>query len=587
MQPLPNIEVLSFLNWMDVHGHAGNQLGVSPEELFLNGEYSELARDLEAEYMQSRRYDPDNGNASFAAYVDSFLGELRQHILKEYHPRPSLFRPYGRSGEDSYFEALDEVFQNFDRNMLRKMTRQLDTAPLRNFQYQRGALCDSVKVYLQHSQDPALFRYFLKKSDSVANTALGFVKWVRDKSALRDTHIRNVPSEILEAYIHEYMWSEYQRKGMSSQAKAKKEELLHRVLIQQKYDNYLANILTWADPQDYALNAVVRRSFHRSARYKCTLLAEDDAFCVLVRDHWEEMNSCSGDHLDIYYSEQELARRGRTTADKLNIRCNVSAYPAIYIWEYSLDEGLCIPVRGLDSDELMELFRLITDNIAKGCKLTEVVDGANQAVERMLENTAVNREKNFTEALLEACARLQTNENWVRNTDENGRNAYIKDLLEASGCQVSDQTLSGLSPTGKSAGEVDLMVFGPDGRAFTILEALNIHVRFPFAWDKEYFRTHVNKVYGYDAGGLARNYVIVYASGLNFGRFADEVYQMLSSRVDCPYGKAELIGVMPVDTGLTDLRLACARYLRNGKEVRLYVLCVRMAEKKAAPPAEK
>ena len=49
MQPLPNIEVLSFLNWMDVHGHARNQLGVSPEELFLNGEYRELAQDLEAE----------------------------------------------------------------------------------------------------------------------------------------------------------------------------------------------------------------------------------------------------------------------------------------------------------------------------------------------------------------------------------------------------------------------------------------------------------------------------------------------------------------------------------------------------------
>jgi hypothetical protein len=94
----------------------------------------------------------------------------------------------------------------------------------------------------------------------------------------------------------------------------------------------------------------------------------------------------------------------------------------------------------------------------------------------------------------------------------------------------------------------------------------------------------VDKLYRYDANGLARNYVVVYATAPLFGRFTNEVYRLISSK-DCPYGNAELIDVVPMDTGCTDLSLACARYLRNGTEIRLYILCVRMAEQKTTVPA--
>lgn len=585
MQPLPNIEVLSFLNWMDIHGHARDRFGVPMEELFLRDEFWELVLDLEAEYVLIGRDTSKSENAAYEQYVDNFLAEIKRRILKEFRAQSaptSSFRSamgYGQNTRDMFVSSLERVIQSLDRTTLRDLAGQLDTTPINTFRYRKGDLSKSVRVYMQHCQDSAVFSYFLRRSDSIARTTLQFLEWVKEEGAMLYTSLRNIPATVMEAYIHDYIWSEYQRNGLSARLNSEKEAVLRRVLIEQKYNDYLRNILMYADPEDYSLNAVVRRSFGRYARYKCTLLAEDDSFLALVRDHWEEMNSCSGDHLDIYYSEAELEQRGRATADKLNIRSRVSHYPAIYIWEYRLDAGFCIPVRGLDSHALMDLFKSITDDIAKGHDLREVVASANQAVERILKNTAMVYEKTFTKVLLDVCTKLQTNENWVRNTDENGRNAYIKDLLETAGYRVSDQTLSGLSPTGKSAGELDLKVFDSDGQPFTILEALNIKVKFPFSWDKESLRTHVNKLYRYDANGLARNYVIVYATAHLFDRFANEVYQLISSSTDCPYGHAELVDVVPMDTGCTDLSLACAKYLRNGKEMRLYVICVRLADR--------
>ena len=401
--------------------------------------------------------------------------------------------------------------------------------------------------------------------------------------------MRNVPAQVMAGYIREHIWSEYQRKGFSEREKTRKEELLCRILIQHKYDTYLGNILEEVDSVDYSLENVVRRSLNREAHYKGTLLAQDNTFQLLVRDYWEEMNDCSGNHLDIYYSESELEQRGRSTADKLLIRGRVTQYPAIYIWEYSMDQGFSIPVARLNNHELMDLFRGITDNIAKGCDLKQVVDSANQDVERIIKskNASIEQEQIFTHKLLDACAKLQSNENYVRNTDENGRNTYIKHLLNTAGYMVDDQTLGGLSPTAKSAGEIDLKVYSSDGMPFTILEALNISTAHPCAWDRRNFRNHVNKLYAYDANGLERNYVIVYATTPDFGRFTQEVQKLIGSPGKCPYGEADQIGVAPIHTGFADISMVCSKYLRNDRETRLYILCVRMAEKKVTIPASK
>jgi hypothetical protein len=592
MQPLPNIEVLTFLNWIDINGYARNKIGVPLDELFLNDKYQEQAASLEREYMQSRSSDSSSERAAHERYVDCFLSELKYHIMEEYDRNPSR---YGRFGyrRDSDCDRISPFSSDLE-HALRSIDpydwdQHMDDSPMD--WYHNGDLSDSIRNYLQseYCADRAIHGYFIRQTDSVAKTALRFLEWAQNKRKLRNISLRNIPASVLEAYIHDHVWNEYMHRGLSYTEKSKKEKLLQRVLIQQEYDGYLQNILTESNRVDYNLEAVVRRSFNRYARYKCTLLAEDDTFHTLVRDYWDELNSCSGNYLDIYYSESELEQRGRSTADKLRIRARVSAYPSIFLWEYSLNEGLSIPVGGLDSGELVDLFKMITDDIAKEQPLASVAESAKQVVEMLVaaKNASMAREDTFTKHLLDACIKLQNNENYVRNTDENGRNTYLRDLLTTAGYQVNDQSLSGLSPTAKSSGEVDLKVYDPDGRPFTIAESLNITAVHPCNWDRKNFRKHVNKLYTYDANGLPRNYVIVYATTPDFARFTEEVHKQIGSPNKCPYGEAELVGVKPIETGFSDLSMACAKYLRNGRETRLYVICVRLADKKADVSATK
>ncbi len=583
MQCLPNIEILTFLNWIDINGHARNRIGVPLDELFLNEEYHDQVLALEREYMRGRSMDSLSEKAAYERYVDCVLSELKHYVMKEYYRHPYDFNRLFCTFESSY-DKSKRLFQ-YLRHAITEMEDSGHSlkysGPRAMLNYCEGSLADSVRKYLRYFHDPVVCGFFLRNCNSVAGITLHFLEWVHERRKLQNISLRNIPADVMERYIHEYAWLEYRRNGLTDKEKNERETILCHALIQRKYDDYLGAILTESHMDFDSLDEIIHRSFNRTVRYKCTLLAEDDLFHILVRDYWEEMNSYSGDHLDIYYSESELEQKGWSTADKLCIRARVSQYPAIYLWEYALDKGVSISVGGLDCQELMELFKFIVDEIVKGHGLVEIGTAAMAAVNSTLKakNTAKEMEHAFTMSLLNACAKLQSNENWVRNTDENGRNTYIKDILIASGYRVNDQTLSGLSPTGKSAGEIDLKIYGADDLPFTILEALNIKADHPCAWNRKYFRNHVNKLYTYDANGLSRNYLIIYATIPEFDRFTGEVIKHLSSSTKCPYGNAKFIDISSIETDFADLRLACARYLRNGKEIRLYVLCVKIEEK--------
>lgn len=587
MQCLPNIEILTFLNWMDTNCYARNRIGIPLDELFLNKKYHDQVLAFEREYMRGRSTDSLSEKAAYERYVDYVLAELKRNMMQEYDRHPYYFdnlfhrSNFGIDGNKRIFRYLYDAIIDMEHSNY--SLGNLDPSSIHN--YQEGTLVDSVRVYLQHPHDPAICGFFLRNSNAVAGMTLHFLEWVQHKGKLQNISLRNIPVDVMERYVHEYIWLEYRRNGLTDKEKNEKEAILCRALVQRQYDDYLGTFLTESHIDCDSLDEILHRSFNRTVRYKCTLLAEDDSFHILVRDYWEEMNSYSGDHLDIYYSDSELVQKGWSTADKLRIRSRISQYPAIYLWEYALDKGISIPVGGLDSQELMELFKFIVDEIVKGHGLVEVGDAAITAMNSalMAKNIAKETEDAFTLSLLNACANLQSNESWVRNTDENGRNTYIKDILTASGYRVNDQTLSGLSPTGKSAGEIDLKIYGSDDLPFAILEALNIKAEHPCAWNRKYFRDHINKLYTYDANGLSRNYLIIYATLPDFDRFTGEVTKQLSSPKKCPYGKAEFIDVSSIETDFADLRLICARYLRNRKMIRLYVLCIRMSEESTTP----
>lgn len=97
--------------------------------------------------------------------------------------------------------------------------------------------------------------------------------------------------------------------------------------------------------------------------------------------------------------------------------------------------------------------------------------------------------------------KLQANHKY-RDSLEDDMNDYLRDLLDAIGYIVRDQTRQGTSNGGKQAGEVDILVRN-ENIPFAIIEALKLS-----SVNKSYISKHIDKIYKYDTLGNKCNFII-------------------------------------------------------------------------------
>jgi len=174
----------------------------------------------------------------------------------------------------------------------------------------------------------------------------------------------------------------------------------------------------------------------------------------------------------------------------------------------------------------------------------------------------------FIKNLIIACTRLQTRKIYS-NADENQRNDYVGDILDAIGYDVKDQTRRGSSPTGKDAGELDIFI-SKDRLPFTIIEALKLT-----SVDATTLNKHLDKIFSYDTAGTEFNVCLAYVTVTNFEKF----WTTYSAHVASHVYPAPLISS---DTAVDDeyrfseLRVMKTIHNRSGREVTLYHICVRI-----------
>lgn len=107
-------------------------------------------------------------------------------------------------------------------------------------------------------------------------------------------------------------------------------------------------------------------------------------------------------------------------------------------------------------------------------------------------------------------------------TPEDSTNDGIRDLLSMKGYdEVKDQTRHGLSLSGKSAGEVDILLC-KDGKEIALIEALKLE-----CLNTSYIDEHIKKaIINYNALGVA-TFIIAYVSVSDFGGFWEKYYAYL------------------------------------------------------------
>lgn len=185
-----------------------------------------------------------------------------------------------------------------------------------------------------------------------------------------------------------------------------------------------------------------------------------------------------------------------------------------------------------------------------------------------LESEQINK---FIDVLYKICIKLQGNSTYI-NVKEDVRNDYIRDMLDRAEYVIKDQTRRGLSASGVSSGEIDILV-EKDNYPFTVIEALILKYL-----DKDYLGKHLDKIFTYDTTGDHFNVCLVYAECKEFASFWERYCDFVKQH-EYPYpliSSDESINQKYIGS---EIRIMTTTHNRSGKLTRLYHICVKILSK--------
>ena len=169
--------------------------------------------------------------------------------------------------------------------------------------------------------------------------------------------------------------------------------------------------------------------------------------------------------------------------------------------------------------------------------------------------------------LILACIRLQANSIYYGATEDQ-RNDYIRDILSTVGYDIKDQTRQGLSPGGKGAGEVDILI-KENGFPIAIIEALNLS-----SLNSSYLDIHIDKIFDYDTAGNKFNIILSYVTVANFETFYDKYLLHIKEHIY----PVELVSIEEdvdlKDISFSNIKIIKGTHRRSGCETILFHVCV-------------
>ena len=137
--------------------------------------------------------------------------------------------------------------------------------------------------------------------------------------------------------------------------------------------------------------------------------------------------------------------------------------------------------------------------------------GTIKSPDKLAADEPDNQIAALLDSLMDALAKLQGNSTYY-DASENKCNSYIRDLLEMRGYTCKDQTLHGISATGKSDGELDILIRDKDRNVdLSIFEALKLKA---FGkGEQEYLMKHLEKLLdNYNPKGFTTLFLVSYVS---------------------------------------------------------------------------
>ena len=201
-------------------------------------------------------------------------------------------------------------------------------------------------------------------------------------------------------------------------------------------------------------------------------------------------------------------------------------------------------------------------------KVYHIFEGTSLLTDELESKTI----KRFIDVLYKICVKLQGNSKYI-DASEDERNDYIRDMLDREEEYViKDQTRRGLSASGASAGEIDILV-EKDNYPFTVIEALILK-----SLNKDYLGKHLDKIYSYDTTGDLFNVCLVYAECKEFASFCERYCDFVKQH-EYPYPLISFDENINQKYVGSEIRIMTTTHNRSGKLTRLYHICVKILSK--------
>lgn len=145
----------------------------------------------------------------------------------------------------------------------------------------------------------------------------------------------------------------------------------------------------------------------------------------------------------------------------------------------------------------------------------------------------------------------------------------LRDMLCMLGYDVKDQTRTGISASGKSSGEADLMIV-KSKLPYSFIEAMNLQ-----SLNSNTITEHIERIYKYDKAGTAINFVVCYVNVSNPEKFYFDYLKCISHR-NVKYRKIDFETDMKgiLDNSVANLRIIKESFIRNRSITDLYHLLV-------------
>jgi len=150
---------------------------------------------------------------------------------------------------------------------------------------------------------------------------------------------------------------------------------------------------------------------------------------------------------------------------------------------------------------------------------------------------------------------------------EDSRNSFIANVLTNKNFRAKDQTKWGKAEI--QPGEIDIKIEDERGDTIAIYEAFNLK-----DFDKISVRTHLKKIFNYDANGLPENYLVAYCSK-NFIENWNK-YIMYIQTIDYEHKMIDFTDISNNFDIPTNLKIGIARHKRNEKEIKIYHIFVEL-----------